>query len=64
MASSDESKSLMPYVGLVITHPAGFRFQVTRVLATGPFSDVFQVKDLVTNEQYAMKAEREEGNIR
>ena len=54
----------MPRVGTLIAHPAGLRFEVRRVLATGPFSDVYVVLEQTSGELHAMKVEREEGNIR
>jgi len=58
------TRKTMLQVGLVIKHPLGFQFVIMRVLATGPFSDVYQVDEQITNEHFAMKVEREEGNIR
>jgi len=62
--TSSGTRKTMLKPGLEIEHPKGFRFLVTRVLATGPFSDVYQVDEQTTNESFAMKVEREEGNIR
>jgi len=62
--TSSGTRKTMLKPGLEIEHPQGLRFAITRVLATGPFSDVYQVDEQTTNENFAMKVEREEGNIR
>jgi tau tubulin kinase len=54
----------MPQVGGTITHPEHGQFKILKSLASGPFSDVFKVLHVQKNERYAMKCEREEGNIR
>lgn len=64
MTTNSVDEERMPQVGSVITHHSGRRFKVTRVLASGPFSDVFRVQDLEEGESYAMKVERQVGVIR
>lgn len=63
MGSNNVDDPWMPQVGSMIPHPH-YSFQVIRVLASGPFSDVFIVKDLNSGNNYAMKVERQEGNLR
>lgn len=55
---------MMPQVGGSIFHPEEGELKVLRCLASGPFSDVFKVLHVRNGEKYAMKVEREEGNIR
>ncbi|ETN72459.1 hypothetical protein NECAME_13857 [Necator americanus] len=51
-------------VGMIVTHKVG-RWKVMRNIASGPFSDVFIIADVEnSNQKYAMKCERQEGNIR
>uniref|UniRef100_A0A0K0CZH7 Protein kinase domain-containing protein n=1 Tax=Angiostrongylus cantonensis TaxID=6313 RepID=A0A0K0CZH7_ANGCA len=49
--------------GMVITHKMS-RWKVLRNIASGPFSDVFIISDEVTSQKYAMKCEKQEGNLR
>ncbi|CAD5212949.1 unnamed protein product [Bursaphelenchus okinawaensis] len=63
MGSNNVDDPKMPQVGTIIKHPT-YDFQVIRVLASGPFSDVFIVRETRSSKLYAMKVEREEGNIR
>ncbi|KJH47341.1 hypothetical protein DICVIV_06590 [Dictyocaulus viviparus] len=64
MGSSCTDDPNMPQVGMVITHKVG-RWKVLRNIASGPFSDVFIVADEGnTSKKYAMKCEKQEGNVR
>ncbi|KAI6203122.1 Protein kinase domain-containing protein [Aphelenchoides besseyi] len=61
--SSNTVENSLPHVGTIIEHHSGLRFEVCRVLASGPFSDVFVVRNS-NGETFAMKVEREVGVIR
>ncbi|VDM58278.1 unnamed protein product [Angiostrongylus costaricensis] len=50
-------------VGMVVTHKVN-RWKVLRNIASGPFSDVFIISDEDTLQKYAMKCEKQEGNLR
>lgn len=64
MGSNRQPDPMMPQVGGSITHPEHGEFKILKSLASGPFSDVFKVLHIQGNERYAMKCEKEEGNIR
>ncbi|KAK6741932.1 hypothetical protein RB195_009671 [Necator americanus] len=64
MGSKCKNDPDMPQVGMIVTHKVG-RWKVMRNIASGPFSDVFIIADVEnSNQKYAMKCERQEGNIR
>uniref|UniRef100_A0A1I7U539 Protein kinase domain-containing protein n=1 Tax=Caenorhabditis tropicalis TaxID=1561998 RepID=A0A1I7U539_9PELO len=55
----------MPQPGFIIEHQnSDHKWKVLRNIYSGPFSDVYVVADIATNEKYAMKCERQEGNSR
>ncbi|CAO4369647.1 unnamed protein product [Caenorhabditis nigoni] len=65
--SSDELRDSrgMPQPGFIIEHQSSdHKWKVLRNIYSGPFSDVYVVADVATNEKYAMKCERQEGNSR
>ncbi|WKX99861.1 hypothetical protein Q1695_014608 [Nippostrongylus brasiliensis] len=64
MDSNSNQDPNMPQIGMVITHKVG-RWKVVRHIATGPFSNVYVVADDNDGKiKYAMKCEKQEGNIR
>ncbi|CAD5217780.1 unnamed protein product [Bursaphelenchus xylophilus] len=63
MGSNNVDDPRMPQVGSIVSHPQ-YKFQVIRCLASGPFSDVYVVRDVNGGHQYAMKTEKQEGNLR
>ncbi|KAJ1373642.1 STYKc [Parelaphostrongylus tenuis] len=63
MGSNCTNDPDMPKVGMIVTHKAG-RWRVLRNIASGPFSDVFIVEDENSSHKYAMKCEKQEGNVR
>ncbi|GMT23646.1 hypothetical protein PFISCL1PPCAC_14943 [Pristionchus fissidentatus] len=63
-ADREEEESPLPQVGMIIEHESG-QWRVLRNIASGPFSDVFFVSDVSNSRQkYAMKVEKQNGNIR
>uniref|UniRef100_A0A914RY59 Protein kinase domain-containing protein n=1 Tax=Parascaris equorum TaxID=6256 RepID=A0A914RY59_PAREQ len=53
----------LPQVGQTIEYREN-KFKILRQLWSGPFSDVFVILDALTNEQYAMKVEKDLGSRR
>ena len=64
MSSNEQRDPVMPEIGTSIIHPEEGEFKILKNLASGPFSDVYKVLHVLSNECYAMKVEREEGTIR
>ncbi|CAI5448153.1 unnamed protein product [Caenorhabditis angaria] len=55
----------MPQPGFIIEHQnSDHKWKVLRNIYSGPFSDVYVVSDMNTDEHYAMKCERQIGNSR
>ncbi|KAI6194930.1 Protein kinase domain-containing protein [Aphelenchoides besseyi] len=64
MDSNNVDDESMPKVGTLVTHQSKRKFEVTRIIACGPFSTVYQVIDPANGEMFAMKVENELRNIR
>lgn len=49
----------LPQIGEIIECKGGYQVEVLKLLATGPFSDVYKVHGTIDkNECYAMKVEK------